>query len=186
MDAVGHCHWDRISDDPLRIILGFVSAETCIVTRAVSKRWLSVIDAAPHLWRDIPRSRVLEEFRSRLKRQYLTKSECGPSRLSRLSQFVTRFGVTAEEARAEEELHTACVSGRLNLARWLVSEFGASARGDAHDILFAVCFLGHLDVMQWLIPTFKSIPSDVSVSVSAAGAALFLSWPRQSDNGPAS
>jgi hypothetical protein len=158
MDAVSH--WDRLPDELLVLILSFVPARMALC--AVSQRWRRVIDTSPQLLRGIPRSRVLDELQFRLQQQYRTKCECG---VTKLRQFVTRFGITAEEINAEGELYSACVSGNLNLARWLVSAFGITVEDmrtrSCYDLLSGVCTTGEFNTMQWLISTFKFPPADV-------------------------
>jgi hypothetical protein len=137
---------DRISDDLLALILGFVPAETCIVARAVSKRWLSVIDAAPYLLRGLSRPRIVAEFYARCK-----------YRPAEAPRFALRFGITAGEARAGGNLalQIACESGYLDLARWLVPTFGLTKA----DVQFCralelACEHNRLHIVKWLIGTF--------------------------------
>ena len=151
---------DRISDDLLALILGFVPAETCIVARAVSKRWLSVIDAVPHLLRGLSRPRIVAEFYARCK-----------YRPAEAPRFALRFGITAGEARADDNraLYIACVNGYLDLARWLVPTFGLTA-GDAlagrYSPLASACSSGRLEMLRWLISTFRFSPGDARRSIA--------------------
>lgn len=158
MDAVSH--WDRLPDELLVLILSFVPARMALCV--VSQRWRRVIDTSPQLLRGIPRSRVLDSLQFRLQQQYQTKCECGPTMVR---QFVTRFGITAKEINVEKELYRACVSGYLDIARWLVSAFGITVENistrSCYDLLSGVCITGDFAIMQWLISTFKISPADV-------------------------
>jgi hypothetical protein len=142
----------RIPDDLLVHILSFVPAPQRIAARAVSKRWLGVIDAAPLLWRDLPREPAIRKL----------GALCIDGDLEKVQRFVLRLGLTGYDSTA---CGNAALGGatygtggtdRLQLVRWLVETFKITAESIRLNnwVLARACHRGHVHVAQWVVATF--------------------------------
>jgi hypothetical protein len=78
---------------------------------------------------------------------------------------VERFGLTAADARAEDNkaLRGVCANGHLAVAQWLAETFSLTAedaRANDNWALRMACENGHLAVAQWLAERFSLTAED--------------------------
>jgi hypothetical protein len=142
---------DRLPDELLAIVLGFVPAAERIPLRAVSQRWLSVIDATPHFWHEAAAPRLIA---GELRFSSITgelRRRCGAGSLAKVQWFVSVFGISAVGSGADA-LCSAAMGGYLDIAQWLVATLKIAGVGE--DTVVRTCAGGHLEVARWLIATF--------------------------------
>jgi hypothetical protein len=177
---------DRLPDDLLVLILMWLPWAERVAARAVSRRWLGVIDTAPHLWQEsiTDRDSIFNEFVYR----------CYFGDLARLQWFATAFGVADRDVRSDcrgalyknepyiesrprlNAFHITCARGNLEKVQWLVSTFGLLA-GDACPFgIREACAHGRLHVAAWLATTFDLTAADMRsagcLHVACAGGHL--------------
>jgi hypothetical protein len=157
-----------LPDELLALVLEFIPAPQRIAARCVSKRWLGVIDAAPHLWREgLPHGSIIRKL----------GALCEAGDLEKVQRFIATLGLTAEYG--DFALRAACAAGHLHIAVWLasagypVSRPVAYPRYSSHapraictwqygvPTLRAACAAGHTHVAMWLVETFNPTMGDV-------------------------
>lgn len=92
-------------------------------------------------------------------------SACENDRLAVAQWLTDRFGLTAEDARANDNytLCSTCENGHLAVAQWLAVRFGLTAedaRATDNAALQAACENGHLAIAQWLVGRFEFTAED--------------------------
>jgi len=90
---------------------------------------------------------------------------CNRGHLTVMQWLVSRFGLTADDARANDNLALVrvCSQGHLAAAQWLVAHFGLTVK-DMRNSYYALpwaCIGGHSAMAQWLVARFGLTVDDV-------------------------
>jgi hypothetical protein len=137
--------------------------------RAVSREWRDLVQGAgSRFWADVPGPVVLRQF----------AVEC--ESLDTAQRFASLLRITVQCVRATNFLANACVHCRLDVARWLVDQFGPPTDGSHADsanqtpwqrcALRVACESNQLDRAIWLAERFKLTVDDARSSNALAAA----------------